>query len=336
VSSSGAQGIGGDSDLPSISADGRCVAFASYATGLVANDSNGTWDIFVHDPGSGTTERVSVDSAGAQGDSASDAPSISADGRYVAFWGYATNLVPGDTNGVADVFVHDRLNGTTELASLDSAGLHGNSDSMVPSISADGQCVAFFSFATNLCLGDSNTTGDIFVHERIPSVFANPCDPGSVGVIACPCANPASGPGRGCDNSSATGGAALRGSGLATLSADSLVVTTSGERPTSTSILLQATAANPSGVVFGQGVRCTAGIHKRLYTKTAVAGSILAPDFGAGDPTVSARSAALGDTILAGQSRRYLVYYRDPIVLGGCPASSTFNATQTVSITWWP
>jgi hypothetical protein len=68
--------------------------------------------------------------------------------------------------------------------------------------------------------------------------------------------------------------------------------------------------------------------------KTAVAGSITAPDFGAGDPTVSARSAAKGDVIQAGQSRWYLVYYRDSTVLGGCPASSTFNATQTGQVSW--
>ena len=84
------------------------------------------------------------------------------------------------------------------------------------------------------------------------------------------------------------------------------------------------------------GVRCTSGTLKRLYTKIAAGGSITAPDFGAGDPQVSVRSAALGDAILSGQSRWYLVYYRDPNVLGGCPASSTFNATQTGLVTWSP
>jgi len=88
--------------------------------------------------------------------------------------------------------------------------------------------------------------------------------------------------------------------------------------------------------VFGMGVRCTSGTLKRLYTKSASGGSITAPNFGAGDPQVSVRSAATGDTIGAGQSRWYLVYYRDPIVLGGCPSSSTFNATQTGQVTWWP
>jgi hypothetical protein len=77
-----------------------------------------------------------------------------------------------------------------------------------------------------------------------------------------------------------------------------------------------------------------AGALKRLFVKSAVAGSVVAPDFGAGDPSVSARSAAKGHVIQPGQSRWYLVYYRDPTVLGGCPASSTFNATQTGRIDW--
>jgi hypothetical protein len=84
------------------------------------------------------------------------------------------------------------------------------------------------------------------------------------------------------------------------------------------------------------GVRCTSGTFKRLYTKAASGGVVHAPDFAAGDLQVSVRSAALGDPILAGQSRWYFVYYRDPIVLGGCPATSTFNATQTGQVTWTP
>jgi hypothetical protein len=110
----------------------------------------------------------------------------------------------------------------------------------------------------------------------------------------------------------------------------------SGGTATSASILLQATAPAVHGFSFGQGVRCVAGTIKRLYTKTASGGSITAPDLGAGDPTVSARSAALGDIIQAGQSRWYLVYYRDPIVLGGCDSWRAFNATQTGQVTWWP
>jgi len=123
---------------------------------------------------------------------------------------------------------------------------------------------------------------------------------------------------------------------MAYLSMDSLLFTTTGERATAFSILMQGNALLTNGVVYGQGVRCVGGATKRLFVKSAVAGSITAPDFGVGDATVSAQSAAKGDVIQPGQSRWYLVYYRDPIVLGGCSASSTFNATQTGQVTWSP
>ncbi|MBK7644454.1 MAG: hypothetical protein IPJ19_15660 [Planctomycetes bacterium] len=166
------------------------------------------------------------------------------------------------------------------------------------------------------------------------STIAPFCSPGSAGVIACPCANPPAGPDRGCDNSSATGGAALSSSGNASLGADSLHLLTSGERATAVSVLLQGTSSAPTGIVFGQGVRCVAGVLKRLYLLAAVGGSITVPQVG--DPSVSARSAALGDPISAGQQRYYTVYYRDPIVLGGCVPTSTFNATNALDATWIP
>src|SRR5213078_398325 len=90
---------------PAISADGRFVAIASNATNLVGGDTNGFTDIFVRDRKTGKTRRVSLSSAGAQGDSGSFEPSISADGGFVAFTSEATNLVGGDTNGFEDVFV---------------------------------------------------------------------------------------------------------------------------------------------------------------------------------------------------------------------------------------
>jgi Tol biopolymer transport system component len=151
---------------PSISADGRYVAFYSYADNLVSGDTNGTWDVFVRDRQSGTTERVSVDSLGAQGNDFSYTPSISADGRYVAFMSKATNLVGGDTNGAWDVFVRDRQGATTERVSVDSLGSQGNGGSNVPSISADGRYVAFQSNATNLVSGDTNGSPDVFVRDR--------------------------------------------------------------------------------------------------------------------------------------------------------------------------
>lgn len=168
VDSAGVQG-NNESIYPwiSISADGRFVAFLSQASNLVPGDSNSSQDVFLRDRESGTTERVSVDSAGAQVWGRSDRPSISADGRYVAFTSSASTLVAGDSNGDDDVFVRDRLIGTTERASLDSAGAEGNNWSDQPSISADGRYVAFTSDATNLVAGDTNSFFDVFVRDRV-------------------------------------------------------------------------------------------------------------------------------------------------------------------------
>ena len=110
----------------SISSDGRHVAFESMASNLVPGDTNLVRDIFVHDRQTGVTDRVSVDSLGTQGNEISWSSSISTDGRYVAFCSDASNLVPGDTNGAADIFVHDRQTSVTERVSVDSLGTQGN------------------------------------------------------------------------------------------------------------------------------------------------------------------------------------------------------------------
>jgi hypothetical protein len=169
---------------------------------------------------------------------------------------------------------------------------------------------------------------------EVPSVspMVAYCDPGSAGVAACPCGNPPAGSTRGCDNSASTGGASINASGAANLSADTLVFVTSNQRPTGTTILLQGTASLATGAPFGQGVRCVGGSLKRLYVKTASGGSITAP--GPLDPTVSARSATLGDLIAPGATRFYAAYYRDPIVLGGCNPLLTFNITNAGSVLW--
>ena len=158
VASSGVQG-NGRSCCPSISADGRFVAFASEASNLVPGDTNGAWDVFVYDRQTGEITRVSVASDGAQGNGDSGGPAISADGRFVAFYSSASNLVPGDTNGVEDVFVHDRLTGQTTRVSVASDGAQGNDLSWQPSISADGRFVAFASRASNLVPGDTMAHG---------------------------------------------------------------------------------------------------------------------------------------------------------------------------------
>jgi Tol biopolymer transport system component len=165
VDSSGAES-NGQSFAPSISADGRIVVFLSDATNLVPGDTNGATDVFVHDRTSGFTERVNVDSAGHQADDASASLAVSGDGRTVAFHSWASNLVAGDANQAPDIFVHDRQTGVTELASVDSTGAQGNSGSELPSLSDDGQIVAFDSDASNLVSSDTNGVTDAFVHDR--------------------------------------------------------------------------------------------------------------------------------------------------------------------------
>jgi len=168
VASNGTEGNGNsNSGFSSISADGRYVAFESQATNLVSNDTNGFWDVFVHDTQTGQTIRVSVASDGTEGnDDSIFTASISADGRYVAFYSEATNLVEDDTNGFADIFVHDTQTGQTIRVSVASDGTEGNDDSIfTASISADGRYVAFYSEATNLVEDDTNGFADIFVHD---------------------------------------------------------------------------------------------------------------------------------------------------------------------------
>lgn len=164
VSSDGTQG----NDIswwPSISADGRYVAFHSEAANLVDGDTNGFQDVFVRDRLLGKTTRVSVASDGEQGYFASMFPAISADGRYVVFASLAPNLVDGDTNAYEDIFLHDLSVGGTTRVSVASDGAQANGRSYYPSISADGRYIAFESTAANLVVGDDNAVEDIFVHD---------------------------------------------------------------------------------------------------------------------------------------------------------------------------
>jgi Tol biopolymer transport system component len=166
VASNGVQGDLGSSG-PSISSDGRFVAFDSSATNLVSGDSNGATDVFVHDRETGATIRASLSSEGLEGDRYSQSAQISADGRFVAFESESDNLVPDDVNGFRDVFLRDRIVDLTELVSVDSASLQGDGPSGAPVISADGGVVAFTSSATNLVVPDNNGDVDVLVRDRI-------------------------------------------------------------------------------------------------------------------------------------------------------------------------
>ncbi|MGH3371606.1 MAG: DUF6531 domain-containing protein, partial [Nocardioidaceae bacterium] len=154
-----------ESHDPAISYDGKAVAFSSAATNLVSEDTNGVNDIFVKTLASGAITRVSVSSSGAQAAKASTGPAISADGRFVAFRSTATNLVTGDTNGFADIFLRDTTTATTTMVSVSSSGALANGDSSGVTISGDGRYVGFRSNATNLVSGDTNAVDDIFLRD---------------------------------------------------------------------------------------------------------------------------------------------------------------------------
>lgn len=161
---------------PAISADGRFVAFDHLADGLVAEDDNGVVDVFVHDRATGVTERVSVASDGTQGTRGSSAPSISADGRYVAFESDAAELHPGDGFLTSDVFLRDRLAGTTTRMSLAPGGAEPDGQSQRPTVSSDGTKVAFWSSAENLTPNGSGVQyGDgLYVYDVASGTLSRP------------------------------------------------------------------------------------------------------------------------------------------------------------------
>lgn len=150
---------------PAISDGGGFVAFYSNQDSLVSGDANGKADVVVRDMVAGVSSLASVDSNGVQGNGDSSDAAISADGRFVAFTSLASNLVAGDLNGRADVFLRDRQTGVTTLVSVDSAGNQADADCLHPSLSADGSLVSFASAATNLVAGDTNGVSDVFVHD---------------------------------------------------------------------------------------------------------------------------------------------------------------------------
>lgn len=184
------EGSNGGSEAPTISANGRFVAFTSAASNLVADDTNGTDDVFVYDLEQGSLERVSVDDSGAEGNDFSEAPTISANGRFVTFKSKASGLVADDNNGQDDIFVYDRQENTIERVSVSDLGAESNGSSYDPSISADGRYVTFWSSATNLTDGDNNNTDDIFVYDRengsIQQVVANSDVPNSESFVYSP------------------------------------------------------------------------------------------------------------------------------------------------------
>jgi hypothetical protein len=194
----------------------------------------------------------------------------------------------------------------------------------------------FMSVWTDASGGSDDVEGALYE----AGTFASFCFPSPGDIFdsahACPCGNPAA-TGHGCNNSASTGGAILTSTGTASLTSgsDTVTFTSSGEKPTALSVFAQGTTPIFNGVVAGQGVRCVGGTLKRLYKRNA-SGGVVTAGFSVGDPPVHVRSSSLGDPISPGSARYYFVYYRDPSVLGGCPAGSTFNCTQAGSLIWYP
>ena len=152
--------------LASMSVDGRHVAFQSDATNLVAGDTNGVTDVYVKNLTTGAITRASTAADGSQGNGVSTGASLSRDGNLVAFVSRADNLVAGDTNLSADVFVKNLTTGAVTRVSTASDGTQSSGDATgIARISADGTKVAFTSFADNLVPGDTNLSTDVFVKD---------------------------------------------------------------------------------------------------------------------------------------------------------------------------
>ncbi len=149
-----------------ISADGAAVAFTYRGRDIDEALAGDSIQVFVRDMAGGPAELVSRGMAGGAPDQISASPQLSADGQVVAYWSPASDLVPGDSNQAADIFVRDRASGATERVSVARDGSQADGDSWSPSISADGRFVVFVSSAGNLVTGDDDGLDDAFVHDR--------------------------------------------------------------------------------------------------------------------------------------------------------------------------
>ena len=162
VSSAEAEARGGWSWSPSVSATGRYVAFTTKATNLAPGDRDDRNDVYLRDIRSGTTKWLSYTRSGTSNNGDSRAPSISSSGRFVAFESAASTIIGSDTNGLKDIFIHDRYTGKTRLVSKDRFGGLANNGSSDPDISADGRFAAFRSTASDLISNDTNNETDVF------------------------------------------------------------------------------------------------------------------------------------------------------------------------------
>lgn len=409
VRTTGLQGNDESPTTPGITSDGRYVVFTSLSSNLVSGDANGTWDVFVFDRTLLTTARASLGASGVEGNGPSGwmaRPSITSDGRYVAFGSRATNLVANDANNSDDAFVRDLQLGTTSCVSVTPAGQlksghSGNVDqNTTVSISASGDVTAFVSSAV-LEVIDSNSLQDAYVHRvsdpnppgvdsysfgyRTPNnqyrtimsyapgtrvqYFSNPnvsfggfalgvADPdqysaeawktlentaatvagfagsiyttyctGDGSATACPCGNASPmGSDAGCLNSLGLA-ARLTGRGTASLTNDTATLLGSG-MPDSGALYFQGSArvSGGSGVVFGNSLLCVGGATRRLAIKQNSSSASQLP--ASGDPTL----AWFGGLMTSG-TVHYQIWYRD--AANFCTASG-YGLSNGFSIAWMP
>jgi hypothetical protein len=180
--------------------------------------------------------------------------------------------------------------------------------------------------------------GTFSIDVTLSSPMTSLCHPGEAGTVPCPCGNPPTASGRGCDNFGAgpPESGLIDATGTPSLSADTIVLEASGLNFTSFSVFFQGRdPVNLGGVPHSAGVRCVNQTLRRLYTGSASGGAISRP--GLGDPSVHDRSVTVGDPIFPGENRNYFVIYRDPAAAGPCGnTASTVNLTNTGSLTWAP
>jgi len=242
------------------------------------------------------------------------------------------NLPTSTQAGRAFVYEYDGVtwNETEWLIAADAA----NTDEFGYDVALDGDTALVAAIVDDH--SGATDPGSAYVFDLDAPLLTSLCEPGLGEVIACPCGNAPAGPLRGCDNhGAASGGASFTLAGCPSILFDSLALSVMGENNTSLTLFLQGPSTSSTGIVFGAGVRCVTGPLKRLYTGNASGGSLNRPL--AADPDVHTRSAALGDSLSAGDVRYYFPYYRDPQAVGPCSnSSSTFNCGNAGRAIWVP
>ncbi len=306
-----------------ISGDGRVIVFGSAATNLAGTPASAS-DVYAYDRLSHVTSRVSTGTSGNGGDGASFAPTISADGRFVAYVSSAGDVVPVGSPSGDHVLVHDRYLASTHLASTDANGAATSEHAERPSISADGGQVAFTTDAP-LSATDQNAVADVYARGAPLVAFTEAC---AGSASTCPCGN-AGAPGAGCSNSFEPDGARLEASGRPSASEDEIVLVAHRLVPTTGVLFVQSgtsfsTATAPA---FGDGVRCVGGNIQRLTTRIATADAALL------GVAQDARVSALGHLAAAGGTRYYQACYRNTVPY--C-TSATVNSTNSIRIDWTP